>query len=163
MIVGFIRLIKIISLVATLMLAIIFGSIAAGNWDTILQFLHAKPFGVDDPQFGRDIGFYVFDLEALQFMKGWATGVAILAMLITAAVYGVRLMLHRGQARSTLGVRIHLALMIAIVMALFVWSYWLARFELALNPGGFVFGATYTDDAHPRARPDRQDDRRPRS
>ena len=143
--VGLIRLIKIISLVATLMLAIIFGSIAAGNWDTILQYLHAKPFGVEDPQFGRDIGFYVFDLEALQFMKGWATGVAILAMLITAAVYGVRLMLHRGQARSTLGVRIHLALMIAIVMALFVWSYWLARFELALNPGGFVFGATYTD------------------
>ena len=67
-------------------------------------------------------------------------------MLTTAAAYGVRLMLHRGGARSTLAVRIHLAVTIAIVMALFVWSYWLARFELALSPDGFVFGATFTDD-----------------
>ena len=140
------RVIHIIAAVAMILLAIIFGSVAAGQWELILQYLNAKPFGSTDPQFGRDIGFYVFELEALQFMKGWATGLAIMAMLVTAATYGVRLMMHRGNARSTLAVRIHLAVTIAAVMALFVWSYWLARFELALNPGGFVFGATFTDD-----------------
>jgi len=140
------RVIHIIAAVAMILLGIIFGSVAAGQWDLILQFLNAKPFGSTDPQFGRDLGFYVFELEALQFMKGWATGLAIMAMLVTAATYGVRLMMHRGNARSTLGVRIHIAITIAAVMALFVWSYWLARFELALNPGGFVFGATFTDD-----------------
>ena len=141
-----VRVIHIIAAVAMILLAIIFGSVAAGQWELILQYLNAKPFGETDPQFGRDLGFYVFELEALQFMKGWATGLAIMTMLTTAATYGVRLMMHRGNARSTLGVRIHIALTIAIVMGLFVWSYWLARFELALNPGGFVFGATYTDD-----------------
>ncbi len=140
------RVIHIIAAVAMILLAIIFGSVAAGQWDLILQYLHAKPFGDTDAQFGRDLGFYVFELEALQFMKGWATGLAIMAMLATAATYGIRLMMHGGNARSTLGVRIHLALTIAAVMALFVWSYWLARFELALNPSGFVFGATFTDD-----------------
>lgn len=147
---GFRRLIAIIAVSATILLAIIFGSIASGRWDQILLFLNAQPFGVEDPQFGRDIGFYVFDLEALQFMKGWATGLSIMTMLSTAAMYGVRLLLHRGQARTTLLVRIHLAVLIAVVMAMFVWSYWLARFELAVNPSGFVFGATYTDD-HIRA------------
>ncbi len=141
-----VRVIHIIAAVAMILLAIIFGSVAAGQWELILQFLNAKPFGQTDAQFGRDLGFYVFELEALQFMKGWATGLAIMTMLTTAATYGVRLMLHRGNARSTLGVRIHIAITIAAVMALFVWSYWLARFELALNPGGFVFGATFTDD-----------------
>ncbi len=141
-----IRVILIIAAIAMILLAVIFGSVAAGQWDLILQYLNAKPFGSTDPQFGRDLGFYIFELEALQFMKGWATGLAIMAMLTTAAAYGVRLMLHRGGARSTIGVRVHLALTIAIVMALFVWSYWLARFELALNPAGFVFGATFTDD-----------------
>ena len=140
------RVIHIIAAVAMILLAIIFGSVAAGQWDLILQYLNAKPFGTTDPQFGKDLGFYVFELEALQFMKGWATGLAIMAMLTTAATYGVRLMMHRGNARSTLAVRIHIALTIAAVMGLFVWSYWLARFELALNPGGFVFGATFTDD-----------------
>ena len=140
------RVIHIIATVAMILLAIIFGSVAAGQWELILQYLHAKPFGTTDPQFGQDLGFYIFELEALQFMKGWATGLAIMTMLTTAATYGVRLMMHRGNARSTLGVRIHIAVTIAAVMALFVWSYWLARFELALNPGGFVFGATFTDD-----------------
>lgn len=143
---GFRRLITIIAVVVTVLLAIVFGSIAAGRWDQILLFLNAQPFGVDDPQFGRDVGFYVFDLEALQFIKGWAVGLSIMTMLTTAAMYGVRLLLHRGQARTTLAARIHLALLIAAVMAMFVWGYWLARFELAVNPGGFVFGATYTDD-----------------
>lgn len=142
-----VRVIHIIAAVSMILLAIIFGSVAAGQWELILQYLNAKPFGETDPQFGQDLGFYVFELEALQFMKGWATGLAIMTMLTTAATYGVRLMMHRGNARSTLGVRIHIALTIAIVMGLFVWSYWLARFELALNPGGFVFGATYTDDS----------------
>ena len=141
-----VRVIHIIAAVAMILLAIIFGSVAAGQWELILQYLHAKPFGETDPQFGKDLGFYIFELEALQFMKGWATGLAIMTMLTTAATYGVRLMMHRGNARSTLGVRIHIAFTIAAVMALFVWSYWLARFELALNPGGFVFGATFTDD-----------------
>ena len=141
-----VRVIQIIAAVAMILLAIIFGSVAAGQWELILQFLNAKPFGETDQQFGRDLGFYVFELEALQFMKGWATGLAIMVMLATATAYGVRLLLHQGQARSTVGVRLHLALTIAAVMALFVWSYWLARFELALNPGGFVFGATFTDD-----------------
>ena len=143
---GLTRLIAVVSVAATVLLAIIFGSVAAGNWELILQFLNAKSFGQEDAQFGRDIGFYVFELEALQFIKSWATGLAIMAMLLTAAVYGVRLLLHRGAAQSTLGVRIHLALAIAIVMALFIWSYWLARLELAVDPGGFVFGPTYTDD-----------------
>ena len=147
---GFRRLITIIAVVATLLLAIIFGSVASGRWDQILLFLHAQPFGVTDPQFGRDIGFYVFDLEALQFIKGWAVGLSIMTMLTTAAMYGVRLLLYRGQARTTLLARLHLAVLIAIVMAMFVWGYWLARFELAVNPSGFVFGATYTDD-HIRA------------
>ena len=143
---GFRRLITIIAVVATILLAIIFGSIASGRWEQILLFLNAQPFNVQDPQFGRDIGFYVFDLEALQFIKGWAVGLSIMAMLTTAAMYGVRLLLYRGRARTTLPVRIHLALLIAAVMAMFVWGYWLARFELAVNPAGFVFGATYTDD-----------------
>ncbi len=141
-----VRVIHIIAAVAMILLAIIFGSVAAGQWELILQYLNAKPFGETDPQFGRDLGFYIFELEALQFMKGWATGLAIMTMLTTAATYGARLMMHRGNARSTLAVRLHIAITIAVVMGLFVWSYWLARFELALNPGGFVFGATYTDD-----------------
>ncbi|HXY20022.1 MAG TPA: UPF0182 family protein, partial [Gemmatimonadales bacterium] len=34
-------------------------------WDVVLAALNRTPFGVTDPVFGRDVGFYVFTLPAL--------------------------------------------------------------------------------------------------
>ena len=42
-------------------------------------------------------------------------------------------------------VRIHAAVLLAATTGLFVWGYWLARFELVVSEHGTVFGATYTD------------------
>ena len=131
--------------VSALFLAIIFGSLASGRWDEILQFIHAEPFGVRDAQFDRDAGFYVFKLEALQFIKGWVVGLGIVSLLAVSAVYVFRVMLHGGTAAATTPVRVHLAILIALIMALFAWGYWLARFELVVSENGIVFGATYTD------------------
>ena len=41
--------------------------------------------------------------------------------------------------------RIHLSLLLVAVVALFIWRYWLDRFELNFSTAGVVFGATYTD------------------
>ena len=98
-----------------------------------------------DPEFEKDFGFYVFKLEPLQFIKGWATGLAIVAVLASVSVYGFRYMMHQGDVDATRGVRMHVAIQLFIVIALFVWGYWLARFELAVSSNGVVFGATYTD------------------
>ena len=128
-----------------LFLGIIFGAVASGQWEQTLQFMKAEPFGVQDAEFGRDVGFYVFKLEALQFFKGWAVGVTIVGLLASVGVYGFRWMLHAGYASATRPVRIHAAVLLAATTGLFVWGYWLARFELVVSEHGTVFGATYTD------------------
>ena len=49
------------------------------------------PFGKHDPQFGIDIGFFVFTLPWLQFITGFLTAVvflAALAALVTHYLYG---------------------------------------------------------------------------
>ena len=132
-------------IVVSLFLALIFGSVAVGHWEEILQFMHAESFGQVDPEFQKDFGFYVFKLEPLQFIKGWATGLAIVAVLASVSVYGFRYMMHQGDVDATRGVRLHVAIQLFVVIALFVWGYWLARFELAVSSNGVVFGATYTD------------------
>ena len=38
---------------------------AARAWDTVLSYVNATPFGRTDPLFGRDLGFFVFELPAL--------------------------------------------------------------------------------------------------
>jgi hypothetical protein len=39
----------------------------------------------------------------------------------------------------------HLSLLLLVIVALFVWRYWLDRFDLNFSDAGAVFGATYTD------------------
>src|SRR6476659_7437927 len=38
------------------------GFLTVGSWVQVQLFLHGGSFGVTDPQFGKDIGFYAFDL-----------------------------------------------------------------------------------------------------
>ncbi len=139
------RVMIIVTVVAAAFMSIILGAIASGQWERILQFINAEPFGLLDRQFNRDVGFYVFKLEALQFIKGWGVGLTIVTALATVAVYGYRYLTYGGNVSATRPVRIHLAVLLTVIIGLFVWGYWLARFELAVSENGTVFGATFTD------------------
>src|SRR5438045_3955073 len=61
--------------------AFFFGLAGGDQWDPLLRWLNAVPFGVSDPVFGRDVGFYFFTLPVLDFVRGWA----IAAVLVIAA------------------------------------------------------------------------------
>ncbi len=43
-------------------IGVIAGIVAQADWVKVQLFLHGGDFGVTDPQFGMDLGFYAFDL-----------------------------------------------------------------------------------------------------
>jgi len=140
------RRLYLLALIAgTVFLAVIFGSIAAGRWDTVLAYLEREPFGVDDPQFGRDVGFYVFTLPALRFFYGWLMGAAVVTTLAAAGLYLFRFLVAGAEEASAGQAKRHLCLLLFLVVALFFWRYWLSRFDLSFSTSGVVFGAGYTD------------------
>ncbi len=113
------------------------------------MFLHGGDFGVTDPQFGRDLGFYAFDLPFYRWLLDLLmTGVfiAFLANLVTHYLFGgIRLSgraggTEPGCAHPTGVVGRHAG---AVQAA----AYWLDRYELLSNTrGGKPFtGAGYTD------------------
>jgi hypothetical protein len=55
-----------------------------GRWPTLLLFFNGGAFGLADAAFGRDIGFYVFDLAFWRFLQGWL--VIALAVIIGLTV-----------------------------------------------------------------------------
>jgi uncharacterized membrane protein (UPF0182 family) len=55
----------------SLTFATIAGLIASGRWTSLALFLYAEPFGVTDPIFGNDVGFYVFRLPLLKFLASF--------------------------------------------------------------------------------------------
>ena len=139
------RLYAVGLIAGVLFLGAIFGTIAASSWETVLPYFNAASFGVNDPQFGRDVGFYVFKLPALKFLFGWAFAAVVVTILAVSGLYLFRYLVVGADVETGRHSRPHLCLLLLLAVALFSFHYWLERFELVFSTNGVVFGATYTD------------------
>jgi len=136
-----------IRLVVAAFFSIVMASGVASEWRDWVLFKNATDFGVKDPQFHRDIGFYVFRLPFLEFVAGW-TFAALLVILIITLVFhylngGIRL--QAPFQRVTPQVKVHISVILALMALTKTVQYYLARFGLTLSHRGVVDGATYTD------------------
>jgi len=125
------------------------GIIAQSYWVRIQLFLHGGDFGVKDPQFGKDLGFYAFDLPFYRLVLSYmfvAVFLAFLANLLAHYIFGgIRLSGRTGAlSRSA---RIQLVSLVGALVLLKAVAYWLDRYELLSHTrGGKPFtGAGYTD------------------
>lgn len=130
-------------------LSLLVGSQAAGQWEQLLLFLNAQPFNVRDPLFGNDIAFYMFQLPFWRYLQVWFTYTLIATLLITTGYY----YLNRGfEVFGTLtafspGVKAHLFLLAAACMVLWGTGYWLDRYDLLFMPNRIFTGAGYVEIA----------------
>ena len=127
--------------------SLLVGQAAAGSWLTFQTFLHRVPFGIRDPVFGRDIGFYVFALPAYTAVYDWLFVWTFIALLLVAAGYYLDLapLLMRGVWAIPRGVRVHLGILAGCLVLLRTVGFWLDRYGLLFSPRGALFGAGYTD------------------
>jgi uncharacterized protein len=78
------RKLRLLALPWTALLALFMGLSMAPQWITALQAIHATPFGRTDPVFGRDVGYYVFTLPAVEAAIGFVFGLLIVSLLFVA-------------------------------------------------------------------------------
>jgi uncharacterized protein len=130
-----------------LLLGLLGGLAVGSQWEILLRFLHGQPFGIQDPVFGRDIGFYVFALPFFGRLYAWTIMAVGATLLLTAATY----VLHRGIALTPRGPRIaphartHLLSLGALLLLVKAAGFHLDTYELLFSPRGIVFGAGYSD------------------
>lgn len=125
------------------------GLFALGQWETVQLFLHGNSFGITDPQFGKDLGFYAFDLPFYRMVLNYlfvATFLAFIGNLLGHYLFGGIRLSGRAGALSR-AARIQLITLVGILMLLKAIAYWLDRYELLSHTrGGKPFtGAGYTD------------------
>ncbi len=121
--------------------SVVLGMVAMAQWEHVLLYLNQQPFGVSDPIFGREIGFFVFSLPIWEAVRGWllvALGFTFAAVLV---IHGV---LWRNRSESRRGL-IHLGVLGALIMLLLAWQYQLSALNLVYSQRGAVFGAGFTD------------------
>src|SRR6201995_2666346 len=124
------------------------GIVAQSYWVRVQLFLHGGDFGTRDPQFGKDLGFYAFELPFYRLLLSYifvAVFLAFVANLLAHYIFGgIRLSGRTGAlSRSA---RIQLVTLVGLLVVLKAAAYWLDRYELLSHTrGGKPFtGAGYT-------------------
>jgi uncharacterized protein len=131
----------------SLLFAVIAGAGVSSQWNEWILFTHRVDFGVQDPQFNTDIGFYVFQLPFLSFVVSWLLAAFIIILIVTAVAHylngGIRV--QAPGPRVTAQVKAHLSVLLGVLALVKAADYWLQRYELTVSTRGAVNGATYTD------------------
>jgi uncharacterized protein len=137
----------VIRIAASVAIGFLAGLSAASTWQTYLLWANRVSFGQVDPQFHKDIGFYVFELPFFRNVVGWvwlAVMVSLLASIAAHYFFGA----IRPQARlagvlpSALA---HISVLLGLLALVKAVQYWLGTYELDFSPRGVVTGASYTD------------------
>lgn len=128
-------------------IGLIAGASAQNDWQPFQLFLNAQPFGVTDPQFGHDIGFYAFQLPFYDWVLSWlfiTTAVSFIGAVIAHYLFGgIRLAGRGGQLSGP--ARLHLALVAGTFVLLKAVAYFFDRYKLLLHENEKFVGASYTD------------------
>jgi uncharacterized protein len=130
-----------------LLLALIGGSGTIGQWNNWILFRHGGNFGVTDPQFHKDIGFYVFKLPFLIFVVDWTLAILIVTLAVTVVFHYLNggIQPQRGLPRVRPPVKAHLSVLLALIALTKAAGYVLQRWSMVNAQDGFVNGAGYTD------------------
>jgi uncharacterized membrane protein (UPF0182 family) len=133
--------------------------LAAGNgsqlWLQILKYIHAQPFGITDPQFNLDIGFYVFKLPVFWLLYRMVNVLLLLNIMLTIPLYlffllgkidfSSWLFTKRIYSREEKRGFAHLGFLLAFFLVWQAVQYKLSAFELLYSQEGSVIGAGATD------------------
>lgn len=123
----------------SLLVGLIAGGSASGQWRTWLQWINGTSFGTKDPQFGKDVSFFAFDYPFYRFLIGFGFALVVLSILAAALTH----YLYGGLRVTTPGSRItpsatgHLSVLLGLFVALKAVAYWFDRYGLALKSGDF--------------------------
>ena len=125
------------------------GLVAQSYWPRVQLFLHGGSFGTADPQFGKDLGFYAFQLPFYRLVLSFlfvALFLAFLANLMTHYIFG-GIRLAAGVGAVSRAARIQLISLVGVMVLLKAAAYWLDRYELLSHTrlGKPFTGAGYTD------------------
>jgi uncharacterized membrane protein (UPF0182 family) len=143
------RMMRALALPWTALVAFVVALAMGSQWNTALQAMYRTPFGQTDPIWGRDIGWYVFALPAIESVMSFAFSLVILSLLLVAVpIHFARA--EAGRDGEPLVIPPHARQHLAILAALLLLVLGL-RTELVSIPGLLfnehvpLSGANYVD------------------
>lgn len=143
------RLLKLLVVLVSAGVALFFAIGFYAQWDTYLRFRYGGSFGVSDPLYGVDVGFYVFHLpfyEMVQTSLMLLTVLALAAVLLTYVLLGLLRVGSGGRIMAAGNATSHLSVLLFILVANWGFGLYLDHYNLVYSTLGVVYGAGYAAD-----------------
>jgi uncharacterized protein len=138
---------RLAALLVAGLLGLFAGITAQARWETWLLWRHGTMFGVQDPQFHKDISYFVFTYPFQRFVLGYLFTAVVLSLIAALMVHylfgGLRL--QTPGEKLTPAARVHLLLLLGLFVGLKSVAYYLDRYGLVFSDRSFFTGASYTD------------------
>lgn len=133
--------------IVSVVVAGFFAASTAGFYKEWILFTNSQKVGIADPQFKKDLGFYLFDLPFIRLICGWVfTGTVVLLIVSAAAHYlNGGISFEKAKRHISTSAKVHLSVLCAVAGLAKAVQYYFDRFALVHSTSGAVDGATYTD------------------
>lgn len=144
------RILGLIGLLASLLVALIAGTSSMTEWPTFALYWHAprNTGGVLDPILDKPVNFYLFTLPAWQFVTSWLLTLAVIACVVAVFfvfVTGSARMLAGGRSRYISLPWRGFSLAFGFLLLTLAMRAYISRFEQLLDSHTIFDGVTYTD------------------
>ena len=140
-----------VAVVVAAIVGLLFGSRFNANWQQVLLMFHAQPFGTKDPQFGFDVGFYVFLLPGLMLAASACAVLLLVGLAFSIVTHvmmgGIRLTMPvHGRGLFVITPRARRQIAIWLMLNMFSWAanQVLHIFDQLTTEGDRITGASYT-------------------
>ncbi|MGB3330296.1 MAG: UPF0182 family protein, partial [Thermomicrobiales bacterium] len=140
------RLIQVLAFGVGVLVFLVSGARFSDQWRDLLMAMRGGDFGVKDPTFNKDVGFYVFRLPMLHDLHTFLLQLGLVTIAAVAIVYAIRLGVRFRKWGDAPWVALrHLSILGSLVLLAFGAGYLLANYDLVFSTRGVVIGPSYTD------------------
>jgi uncharacterized protein len=138
---------RLIRILIALVVGFFTGLFASSGWQSFLLWGNRERWGIEDPQFGRDVSFYVFELPLYDRLLDQVWSAITLVLVLSIATYYLFGAIKpqkglRGMGAAALA---HVSVLLGLLALTKAAQYYLGQFHLNFSPRGVVTGASYTD------------------
>ncbi len=141
------RILALAIAAAAAVVALLFALGVSAQWDTYLRFRYGGHFGLLDPLFRIDVGFYLFRLPFYELLQGSFLLLTLIALALIVLVYSTLGLLRfspGGKVVVRRNIGQHVSALLFVLAVVLGWGFYLDRYDLVYSTLGVVYGAGYT-------------------
>ena len=135
---------------AAILIGIVFGMAAAGQWENLQLFRNALTVGTKDPVFQQDLSFYLFRLPFWGYLSGWFGGLWFVCLIAAVAIILIRFQFQYSEKGFSVQpwVKKYFAALLGVLFIYLAFYFYLSRYDLLFTGRGVVFGPGFVDQQY---------------